>query len=371
MKLCGEAQTEMIGRGASVIAMLAGLLLVSSCSPRNQVLQASGEQPSRPRNLLRVKEDLIKSSVASQLEKVTSNIFTLHVISQFADSRTIPSPVDISPIDPRHLLILDNNLSRIYEISLTAAGVTGIKQIRTKANLEYPNILRIFGSAIYTLDDAGIHVDEHSGSRGRIIRSFFAMWDFVPIDGDHIVASPRLTGSIGPLLMEFDKSGRRIGQYGSFDWQPFSGIEGQASLATCDRILLAGLTYGPVLYFFSLRNHDELDVQLPAPGERELEALERQPQLVHPDPHIYYLPTFIGGVSCAEQSAFVLLDYPVFCIYRLPLNSDRVSAIYEIPNLQQGTHFKRLVVKSFGGHLYFYSIATDSTGASRIFIAGE
>lgn len=104
---------------------------------------------------------------------------------------------------------------------------------------------------------------------------------------------------------------------------------------------------------------------LPFPEEDALTQLERRTDLVNPSPGVARLPTYIGGVACAGEHIFVLLDLPQACVYQVDLQGVIVG-VYGGGTRVLGRHYWRLSVVLREGEVWLYTIATDADGSRGV-----
>src|SRR5574338_116965 len=182
---------------------------VLACS-RNETTQASAPGSATPvPNEMQIKRDLVQSY---SLPKATD----LEIVRQIqsAEIARVEYPISTASSEDGDIYISDNNGHAIYH---TTPSLKVLNKLPAEdGHLKYPNTIRVRQNEILISDNDGIKIFGRDGSFQRLLRIYYAVFDFAVDSAGNIFANPIFSASkeSDSLIISLDGQGMRVGSFG-------------------------------------------------------------------------------------------------------------------------------------------------------------
>ena len=212
------------------------------------------------------------------------------------------------------VLIADNNGHAIHRWSTREGRTTALVSSTSEDSLQFPTTIQEVGGKLYVGDNDGIKIFKQNGHFESLLRTYYALCDFVVADNRSIYANPefRNVKQTDPLIVKLGPNGERVSGFGRRVNNPkFKGFDDRAFLARSGQSLVAAFIHRPQVAVFDL-SREQLVREFPV-NHSVFEALLRLAQdekITNPTPSQVVLPRYIAAVATLDDSIFVLLHLP-------------------------------------------------------------
>ena len=210
----------------------------------------------------------------------------------------------------RDVLIADNNGHTIQQWLSTETKTTEL----IRDSLQFPSTIKETNGRIYVSDNDGIKIFKENGQYETLLRTYYALFNFVVAEDQSIYANPefRSPKDSDPLIVKLNAKGERVSGFGRrLNNLKFNGLDDRALLVRSGQFLFAGFKHRPVIEVFDLSGEKLIrEIAVTHPAFEALEKLSHDERFTNPSPRKTALPRFIAGISVAGDSLFVLLHLP-------------------------------------------------------------
>lgn len=288
--------------------------LSSSCGYINRTADAGENSES----IADIKKKLWQNTprdAARDLSKVRS--------LEMKDSVAIERPASFVVSADNSIYIDDNAHGKVYKISpdmrsTSDLGVSGLIN---------PVRIRELNDKLFIYDNSGINVFEKSGQLVRTIKPFLKVEDFDLLDEETSVISlaslKRDDTSVYALL---NSAGKRTDSIGQLRPSEYPEVDNKTYLEARDGKLFTCYKYEPVCEIYDLKTRSLLKTfPLRSSVFPQLVELKKDRNFVNPQPGIFKVSKFVGGLKIAQNKLYVLLHIPNPEIVEFSLDGEEVQ----------------------------------------------
>lgn len=263
--------------------------------------------------------------------------------------------------DGSSMLALENNPGMLSRLDLAGRpSEVAIQPITVPPGLAAPTVVRTREGQVYVKDSSGLLVMTAGGRPARRIPLFFPIRDLAVLSDFSIAFNPLSSQRDEPMVIRIDERGRRRSSWGGplllSDDVDVRRLSSAASISACHGRVAVAAVHAPRVFILPEDLSSAIEVRIPFPGERELEALAYRRELTRPRESVLWLPSFLAGITCVDDRLLVLLDLPAIRIVEVALDG-RVMGSIQGP-VTPYTRFHGLVAHG-KGQLYALALGAD------------
>lgn len=290
------------------------ILLIAACA----CLACSGKLEAPPTALATpaAASGDFAAKVAALKDLTLTNAVTLrteHTVRK-GDGADFVFPSSLLVDRDGEVLIADNNGHAIYRWSNGHPKTTALVSSTSEYPLQFPTTIQEVGGKIYVADNDGIKVFKKNGRFESLLRTYYALFDFVLSDDRSIYANPEFRNlkDSDPLIVKLSPNGQRVSGFGRrLNHPKFKGFDDRAFLARSGKLLFAAFRHRPQVAVFDL-SQEQLVREFPVSHSafESLAKLAQDEKITNPTPAQVVLPRYIAAVTVLADSVFVLLHLP-------------------------------------------------------------
>lgn len=297
-----------------LLIVVVAIILTSSCGYINRTADAGENSES----IADIKKKLWQNAPrddALNLSKVRGY--------EIKDSVSIGRPGSFVVSGDNTIYIDDNAHGKVYKVSpdmrsTSDLGVSGLVN---------PMRMREFNDKLFIYDNSGINVYDKTGQLVKTIRPFLKVEDFDLIDEETTVISlASLKADDTSVYALLNSAGKRTDSIGQLRPAEYPEVENKTYLEARDGKLYACYKYEPVCEIYDLKTRALLKTfPLKSTVFPQLVDLKKDRNFVNPQPGVFKVSKFVGGLRIANNKLYVLLHTPNPEIVEFSLDGEEVQ----------------------------------------------
>ncbi len=333
-----------MGRTWISIALF-GCIAVSAACSRKATTQGI-EPPSIPvRNEMQIKQELLQEY--SLPEAVDLEL--AHQIKGLDASR-LQYPVSIALSDDGDIYISDNNGDAIYH---TSPGLKALNKLPAEdGHLQDPNTIQVGQNEILIADNDGIKIFGRNGSFQKLLRIYYAVFNFAVDSAGNIFANPIFVTpkESDSLVVSLNKEGTRVGSFGQrLNRKEHDGLEDRTYLCMVDEKVIVAFKHRPSFQIYNSKTGELLrEINVTHPVFPDLAKLEQDKKFVNPKQGVVRLPVYISGADVNANKIYLLLALPRPEIVEFDIQGEEIARYRAKSSVSAFSYFG-FRVRSVGG----------------------
>ena len=304
----------------------AAFLTCAACTTKPVTTAGASAPPAPLPREFRVKEQAI-----AELAAPSGISLTPTRLIKKGEGGNFIYPSSITSIETGTLYIADNNGHTIQYCPDKALSTTPFP---ASGNLRFPTTIRAWREHLFVADDEGIKVFTLDGKFERVLRTFYAIFNFTIADDGSIYAnvSYRAPKDTDPLILKLDQDGKRVSGFGSrLNHLQFKGLDDNAYLLCSGQLLFAAFKHRPIVQVYDLKEQRLLrEIVITHPIFAKLEDLAKDQTYTNPSSSRTALPRFTAGIIAIGNRLFVLLHLPYIEIVEVDFEGHERNRFHSI-----------------------------------------
>lgn len=318
------------------IALLIGISVLAACS-RNATTTGNEPDSAIPvANEMHIKRDLLESHPlpeAAQLEVLRQ--------IKISDASPLKYPISLASSDDGDIYISDNNGHAIYH---TTPGLRLFNKLPAEdGHLQYPNTIQMRQDEIVISDNDGIKIFARNGSFQRLLRIYYAVFNFAVDSAGNIFANPIFSAAkeSDSLVVSLNKEGMRVGGFGKrLNRKEHEGLEDRTYLCLVDEMVIVAFKHRPRVQIYHRQTGELLrEINVTHPVFPDLAKLEEDRKFVNPRQGVVRLPVYISGADVSANKIYVLLSLPQPEIVEFSIQGQEVTRYRAKSSVSASSYF--------------------------------
>jgi hypothetical protein len=158
---------------------------------------------------------------------------------QSSDASQLQYPISLASSPEGDIYISDNNGHAIYH---TAPSLKVLNKLPTQdGHLQYPNTIQVRQKDIFISDTDGIKIFARDGSFQKLVRIYYAVFDFAVDSRGNLIANPIFSApkESDPLIVSLNNEGMRVRSFGKrMSRTEHDGLEDRLYVRVADELLV-------------------------------------------------------------------------------------------------------------------------------------